>query len=113
MDNLYNYLYLNLKEGKNLGDIKHKVESYINDEVKKYCYSKINFTKGNYNRIKLENYSNDIFELVLICWDKNSETKIHDHPIKGCILYLIDGKLEEELFDKSLTILFKALIIVF
>jgi cysteine dioxygenase len=50
----------------------------------------------------LDNYSNDIFELVLICWDKNSETKIHDHPTKGCILYLIDGKLEEELFDKSL-----------
>jgi chaperonin cofactor prefoldin len=99
---LYNYINNNLIEGKNLDEIKKEIHKYIDDKVIRYCYSNVNFIKEKYNKIKLDAYSNDNFELVLICWDKNSETKIHDHPSKGCILYLLSGKLEEKIFNKSL-----------
>ena len=43
--------------------------------------------------------------MILICWSSNSESKIHDHPEKGCILQLFEGVLEEHLYDSDLNLI--------
>jgi len=40
-------------------------------------------------------YRNDIFELILIRWDKGFESILHKHPNNGCILKVIDGLIQE------------------
>ena len=47
-------------------------------------------------------YSSEQFDIILIEWEINSFTKIHDHPEKGCIVKILDGLLYEENFDKNL-----------
>ena len=50
-------------------------------------------------------YSSDIFDIILIKWDKNCQSKIHDHPNKGCLLKILSGKLCEEVYDNKLNII--------
>lgn len=102
MYKLYDFINNNLSKNLLLKDIKDSLYIYFDMETIKYCMSKVLFNCNKYNRIKLYDYSNDLFEMVLICWDINSETKIHDHPEKGCALYLIDGILEEQQYNDSL-----------
>ena len=47
-------------------------------------------------------YSSDIFDIILIKWNKNCQSKIHDHPNKGCLLKILSGKLCEEVYDDKL-----------
>ena len=61
--------------------------------------------KGGYARnLVLEN---ELFELLIICWDKDCITPIHDHPSDGCWMIGVEGKIFEEKFiknkDESLT----------
>lgn len=108
MNRLYYYINESLESQKNLTDIKIKISELINSDIIDLCYSKSIFNLNKYNKIKLSEFSNDLFEIVLIYWDDKSETLIHDHPDNGCILYLIDGILEEELYNKSLKIIKKS-----
>lgn len=57
-------------------------------------------TPGEKNYYKNIIYQDDAFELILIKWEKGSETSIHEHPDNGCILKLLEGKLKEERYDK-------------
>ena len=41
----------------------------------------------------------DEFEFILICWDGNCKTKIHDHDGQNCWVYQVDGKLREVRFE--------------
>jgi len=87
MDRLYFYLKESFDLQKTLIKIKKKVHEYINNDINKFCYSEAIFNFKKYNKIKLTEFSNDKFEIVLICWDEKSETLIHDHPNNGCVLY--------------------------
>jgi hypothetical protein len=40
-------------------------------------------------------FRNEHFEVVLICWKKGYETAFHEHPAYGCLLRVLEGKLEE------------------
>lgn len=102
MDKLYQYIKESLESQKNFIDINKNLPELINSDIVAFCYSKAIFNFKKYNKIKLSEFSNDLFEIVLICWDEKSETRIHDHPDNGCILYLMDGSLEEELYNTSL-----------
>jgi len=102
MEELYQFINSNLSRGILLKDIKDDLFSFCSPEVIKYCEQKANYTTGKYNRIKLTDYSNEIFEIILICWDTGSETRIHDHPDKGCALQLMKGCLQEHLYDSNI-----------
>lgn len=108
MNKLYEYLNEKSINNSNLRDIKTNLGDYINNEIVNYCYSKSIFNLKKYNKIKLTEYSNEKFEIVLICWDEKSESLIHDHPDNGCVLYMLDGVLEEELYNKSLKLIKKS-----
>lgn len=62
----------------------------INDEiVRNFDISKLNIIKNGdssyykYNLIKTDNF--DVFDIK---WEKDSFSKIHNHPEKGCVVYL-------------------------
>jgi hypothetical protein len=67
-------------------------------------YKFINIINVNgYNKYII--YSSDMFDIILIKWDKKCESKIHDHPNKGCLLKILSGKLCEEVYDNKLNII--------
>ncbi len=105
MQDLYNYINSAIKDGLPLTEIKPNIKDFINQSVITHLYSNAKYSLGKYNRIKMSDYSNELFEIILICWDKDSNTKIHDHPDGGCILHLINGELEEHLYDKQLSLI--------
>lgn len=58
-----------------------------------------NISKKKYYRHKL--YNNNIFDLILIKWDKKSKSPIHDHPSNGCLMYVIEGELTEKRYHNN------------
>jgi predicted metal-dependent enzyme (double-stranded beta helix superfamily) len=38
------------------------------------------------------------FEVILIQWGDGAESPIHDHPEQGCLLRVLQGLLEEDIF---------------
>ena len=63
-------------------------------------YKYINLQKKNtYNKTII--YRNDIYEIILISWDKNAITKIHNHPKNGCIMKILKGSLMEETYNSN------------
>ena len=93
-------------------------ENYIFDNLQKYLpiiekyngidYIKyINFDNDKYKRIKLDNYSNDKFELILICWSKDQISKIHSHSDNGCLMKILEGEIEETLYDNNINFINK------
>jgi len=104
MDKLYNFINDNLTTGNKLLSIKEEINRFFTTDVINYCIKNENFTLNKYNRVKFYDFSNELFEIILICWAENSETRIHDHPENGCLLHLLYGNLEEYLYDFDTTI---------
>lgn len=102
MNNIFQYVNVSLSNELSLNEIKDNLSTYLNEDVIKYCNDNATYINNKHNKIKLHDYSNDLFETILICWDDGSESKIHDHPENGCILQLLNGCLEEYLYDSNL-----------
>ncbi len=54
---------------------------------KKECYAR--------NRVML----NDFLELVVICWLPGQSSAVHDHGKSNCLYLVLEGEMEEELFE--------------
>lgn len=95
MDNLFNYF-------SKIDDIKLKdhidVLEFIDLEKEDY-EEFIKFSDDKYNRIRLDKYSTDKFEFMILCWNKGQESSIHDHPENGCILKILEGRILEKVYD--------------
>jgi len=61
------------------------------------CGGHTGFNEARYARNTV--FENDQFELVLICWRPGQASAIHDHGESHCLYLVIDGELEEELFE--------------
>lgn len=51
------------------------------------------WSRGSYTRNCITR-RND-FELILLCWDAESKTKIHDHAGQHCWVYQVEGEVRE------------------
>ncbi len=102
LEELYEYLNLNYVMD-NLKNYSSIIERYNGLDYINY----INFNTEHYKRTKLEKYSNDKFELILICWNKNQVTKIHSHSENGCLMKILEGEIEETIYDKFINIINK------
>ena len=85
-------------------------KKYLPSESELKC--KMKETNLTYGKFTLEDFSNDTFEIILIVWLPNSITQIHNHPIKGCCLKMLEGELTETTYysnnlEKSNEILIK------
>jgi cysteine dioxygenase len=45
---------------------------------------------------------NETYTLLLLCWNPEKESPIHDHPSDGCWLQVLDGGINEVRYDKEL-----------
>ena len=64
---------------------------YYNSILKR---SNIEFNPYGYRRIPLYNFTN--VEILLLEWNPNSYSPIHDHHDKGCIMFLLKNELLEK-----------------
>lgn len=51
------------------------------------------FENSNYTRNAV--IHNELFSLIILCWDKGASSAIHDHPCEGCWIVGIEGSIEE------------------
>lgn len=75
--------------------------NYNNDDWKEYInkFNQDDFNDNSYHKLLIN--KNQDFEMFLIMWNPLSNTLIHDHPSKGCIVKVLDGKLYEELYHNN------------
>jgi predicted metal-dependent enzyme (double-stranded beta helix superfamily) len=46
---------------------------------------------------------NETYTLLVLCWNPEKESPIHDHPSDGCWLQVLDGGINEVRYDKELS----------
>ncbi len=46
-------------------------------------------------------FENENFELILICWEKEQVTAIHDHGGEECWVYFIEGDFREHVYTEN------------
>lgn len=81
-------------ETKTLKNCKEILECYNGTDWQKY----ISFSDETYKRNVISDMTNDNFEFVLICWKPMQESPIHDHPDNGCLVKILQGTLQEEIY---------------
>lgn len=84
-----------LKSGSPLSQGAKIVQSYQGNDWKSHCQ----FQADTFCRQSI--YYNDKFEIVLICWEPEQATEVHDHPDKGCLLRVLQGRFNEERYEKE------------
>jgi len=100
LNNLYNFLdkssindTIELKEllyNISFDDFYNLIDNYKN---------KYHNDSGIYYRHSI--YKKNNFEVVLIYWCPYSYSRIHSHPNKGCIMKVLKGYLDIDLYDDS------------
>jgi cysteine dioxygenase len=75
-----------------LENVKNIIKEYNTKDYKEL----IEFSTVTYNKVYV--YNTLEFDLVLICWKKGQNTKIHDHPDYCCYIKMLEGSLLEENF---------------
>jgi predicted metal-dependent enzyme (double-stranded beta helix superfamily) len=78
-----------------LDHLKPILQSYVGDDWKHHCC----FSSEKYQRNRI--YINDQIEILLICWDINQKSCVHDHPENGCLVRLMEGELREDCYKLS------------
>ena len=84
-----------LNAGKPLKELKELISKYEGNDWNKYK----RLSKETYQRARI--ITNDQFEILLLGWNANQASPIHDHPKSGCILRMMEGELVEELYSSS------------
>ena len=78
---------------KNFKNSEKYLNNYFETDYKKY----IILNEFKYNRERI--YIDDEIEVFIITWNKNKETKIHNHAKNGCFLKILEGSLVENVFN--------------
>tara|TARA_B110001469_G_scaffold73793_1_gene69994 strand:+ start:4874 stop:5272 length:399 start_codon:yes stop_codon:yes gene_type:complete len=90
-----NRIIKSLVTNRNLLVKKNILNYYNSTDWKQY----ISFDKQDYKKNLV--YRDNNFEMFVVCWLPNQETKIHNHPEGGCLLKILEGNMIEELYDKN------------
>lgn len=83
-------------------DIYSLINQYNGTDWKKYVNLNYN---NDYNK-KFVLYGKDnLYDMYIITWINTCFSKIHNHSDNGCIMKLLNGKLEENLYDNKLNLI--------
>ena len=93
-----NRIIKSLVTNKKLLENKNILSSYNSNDWKQY----ISFYKQDYKKNLV--YRDNNFEIFVVCWLPNQETKIHNHSEEGCLLKILEGNINEELYDKNFVV---------
>jgi hypothetical protein len=100
INNLNNDLSMPDNKNKKLYHFSHYLEIYNGNE----WMNKVKFNPNeNYTRNLL--YRDREFEIFVICWNPNQESKIHNHANRGCLMKTLQGELLNEVYTKNLKLL--------
>ena len=95
INNLINQLNRNIYHTVNMRNLFPLLLNYKSNDWLDY----IKPCNSGYTRTKI--YSNNFYDLFLINWSKNSKSKIHDHSKEGCAFKVLQGKLNEKIYNPS------------
>lgn len=89
LKDLENHIHNKLTSGELFQNLQNILIKYDDVDYKQYIkYSDITYQR-NYVT------SNDLFDIIIISWKAGQKSKIHDHPENGCIMTVLEGKLQE------------------
>ena len=93
LDELFEQVTVELRAGNKLKTLKPLIDSYSGSDWKNFkFFSPAHYTK---NTVLL----NDVLEIAILCWEVNQGCPIHDHPDKGCLVRIMQGKLKETRYE--------------
>lgn len=93
LDKLAENITNSLKNGIQLKELQNTILSYNGSDWRNYVT--IDKTKA-YSRVCT--CTNEHIEIIIITWNNNNYSKIHDHPENGCILRIMSGSLMEDVY---------------
>lgn len=63
------------------------------EDVEGYC----NWDKDNYTRNLI--YLNDRYHLLILCWQQEQLSSVHDHGRQECFMYIVKGIVQENIYQ--------------
>jgi len=81
-----------LENGCKLYELQYLLESYVGIDWSNH----VEFSDDKYK--KIIEFRNDLIDIIIICWNTNQSSGIHDHPSNGCLLRIMDGRLTENVY---------------
>ena len=77
----------------------YNLNKYYYQYKKKFRNKDILKTTENNGYIKMQVFKNNILDCYLIFWEPHSKSPIHNHADNGCYLKVLNGCLEESLYN--------------
>jgi len=99
IDQLGIYITNELTNGKLLKDLSNILSAYDGMDWSTY----INIDKS-VPYFKSRAYIDNRIEIVIITWSSHQSSKIHDHPMAGCLLRVMVGSLIEDVYDDKINL---------
>ena len=98
LENLYDRFLekIEIFKSRNYKKITNIIQEYVGNDWKEFI--SLDNTDDKYIRNIV--YKNELFEIVIITWNKNSFTKIHDHPGE-CVFKILIGSLLEVKYNSK------------
>jgi len=90
-----NRLIRGIRQVNNLSKSENILNQYNLNDWKQH----VEFCNTNYKKNLF--YRDKDYEMFIVCWNPFQETKIHNHPNQGCILKILEGSIDEILYDKN------------
>ena len=93
---------IDLKNNKNirhLANILKKYDPDISLDWKEYRQ----ISDLTYNRLLVD--KNEDFDMYIITWNTEQQSKIHNHSDNGCLFKILEGKLIEEYYNSKLELI--------
>lgn len=84
-----------LRKNASLCTVKEVMDRHVFRDLK------VSFSEKKYTKIPIYKNMNLDYEVVCICWHKDSEAKQHKHPIRGCLLRVVEGSLMETRYNRD------------
>ncbi|MEI7492386.1 MAG: cysteine dioxygenase family protein [Bacteroidota bacterium] len=95
LDELFSALDTALRSGKKLKDLGPVLAGYSGDDWKQYeIYKADHYAR---NLVKM----NDQLELLVLCWEVKQGCPVHDHPVNGCLVRVMQSEVTENVYKLS------------
>lgn len=92
---LTDVITLKLKENIKLKDLEYLLENYIGVDWQSF----VQFNDNKYYKNNI--FTNEFIDIFIISWNNNQQSGIHDHPENGCLLKILKGSLQEDVYIKN------------
>ena len=93
LNSLISQISTEIQKGHTLSQLTHLLNNYQGTDWKSF----VQFNDVTYCKNFIHQSKN--FDVVLICWRQNQKAKIHDHPNQGCLMKILDGQLNENIYQ--------------